>query len=127
MYQLMVRRDFVAQHYLTVPDCGPENQWHSHHFDVEVQMEGRELNENGYLMDIVKVEEALEALADRYRDATLNELPEFEGLNPSVEHFARILCNSLHDRLPTDDLETLTVRIWEDDDAWASYSLENGR
>lgn len=126
MYQLMVRRDFVAQHYLTVPDCGPENEWHSHHFEVEVQMEGRELNENGYLMDIVKVENALEALAGRYRDATLNDLPEFEGLNPSVEHFARILCKSLQDRLPTDGLETLTVRIWEDDQAWASYSVENG-
>ena len=28
---------------------------------------------------------------NRYRDRTLNELPEFEGLNPSVENFARIL------------------------------------
>ena len=121
MYQLMVCRDFVAQHYLTVPNCGPENEWHSHHFEVEVLMEGESLNENGYLVDIVEVEDALRALVDRYRDATLNDLPEFEGLNPSIEHFSRIFCTSLRERLDTDGLDT-TVRIWEDEDAWASYS-----
>jgi len=121
MYQLMVRRDFVAQHYLTVPNCGPENEWHSHHFEVEVLLEGESLNENGYLVDIVEVEDALGALVDRYRDATLNDLPEFEGLNPSVEHFSRIFCTSLRERLDTDELDT-TVKIWEDEDAWASYS-----
>jgi len=121
MYQLMVRRDFVAQHYLTVPDCGPENEWHSHHFDVEVRLEGPDLNEEGYLVDITEVEEALDALVDRYEDATLNDLPEFKGLNPSVEHFARILCRSLQDRLDTKGFESLAVRIWEDDAAWASY------
>ena len=122
MYELMVRRDFVAQHYLTVPDCGPENEWHSHHFDVEVALEGDELNEHGYLVDIVEVEDALEALVDRYEDATLNDLPEFEGLNPSIEHFSRIFCTALTEQLNTARLETITVKIWEDDAAWASYT-----
>lgn len=121
MYQLMVRRDFVAQHYLTVPNCGAENEWHSHHFMVEVLLEGKELNENGYLVDIVEVEDVLNGLVDRYRDATLNDLPEFEGLNPSIEHFSRIFCTSLRERLATDGLN-MTVKIWEDEDAWASYS-----
>ena len=122
MYELMVRRDFVAQHYLTVPDCGPENEWHSHHFDVEVALEGGELNEHGYLVDIVEVEEALESLVDRYEDATLNDLPEFEGLNPSIEHFSRIFYTALTEQLNTAQLETVTVKIWEDDTAWASYT-----
>ena len=121
MYQLMVRRDFVAQHCLTVPNCGAENEWHSHHVMVEVLLEGKELNENGYLVDIVEVEDVLNGLVDRYRDATLNDLPEFEGLNPSIEHFSRIFCTSLRERLATDGLN-MTVKIWEDEDAWASYS-----
>ena len=122
MYELMVRRDFVAQHYLTVPNCGPENEWHSHHFDVEVALEGGALNEHGYLVDIVEVEEVLESLVDRYEDATLNDLPEFEGLNPSIEHFSRIFCTALTEQLDTTQLETVTVKIWEDDTAWASYT-----
>jgi 6-pyruvoyltetrahydropterin/6-carboxytetrahydropterin synthase len=123
MYELMVRRDFVAQHFLTVPNCGPENEWHSHHFEVEVLLEGPELTEHGYLVDITEVEAALDGIVDRYRDATLNDLPEFDGLNPSIEHFARIVCTSLQDRLSAGALESITVKIWEDEDAWASYSL----
>ena len=121
MYRLMVRRDFVAQHYLTVPNCGPENEWHSHHFEVEILLEGEQLNEHGYLVDIVEVERVLDALVDRYRDATLNDLPEFEGLNPSIEHFSRLFCTAFCERLNTDGLDT-TVKIWEDEDAWASYA-----
>jgi len=118
----MVRRDFVAQHYLTVPDCGPENEWHSHHFKVEVLMEGESLTEHGYLVDIVEVEEVLDALVDRYRDATLNDLPEFKGLNPSIEHFARLFCTSFCEKLDTERLSSTTVKIWEDENAWASYT-----
>ena len=123
MYTLRVQRDFVAQHFLTVPDCGPENEWHSHHFEIEVLLEGTELNRNGYLVDITKVEEALDRIRDRYRDATLNDLPEFQGMNPSIEHFSRIVCTSLQEQMPTDSLTGMTVRIWEDETAWASYSI----
>lgn len=122
MYTLRVHRDFVAQHYLTVPDCGPENEWHSHHFEIEVLLKGEELNENGYLVDIVEVEDALDWIVNRYRDSTLNDLPEFEGRNPSIEHFSRIVCMFLQDRLAFDTVSKMTVRIWEDEEAWASYS-----
>lgn len=122
MYQLMVRRDFVAQHYLTIPGCGPENEWHSHHFEVEVLLKGADLNDNGYLVDIVAVEEVLDSLVERYRDTTLNDLPEFEGLNPSIEHFSRIFYRAVAEQLDADRLDTIAVKIWEDEEAWASYT-----
>ena len=65
----------------------------------------------------------------QYRDHTLNDLPEFEGLNPSIEHFSRILCNRLVDGLETNALSGVTVRVHEDDVAWASFAIdlsENG-
>lgn len=122
MYELMVRRDFVAQHYLTVPNCGPENEWHSHHFVLEVTLTGPELTEHGYLVDIVEVEEVLDGVVDRYRDATLNDLPEFEGLNPSIEHFSRIICASMQEQIDTGRLTQMNVKVWEDDEAWASFT-----
>jgi 6-pyruvoyltetrahydropterin/6-carboxytetrahydropterin synthase len=122
MYELMVRRAFVAQHFLTVPDAGRENTWHSHHFTAEILLEGRMLNAYGYLVDIVNLREALDALVQRYRDQTLNKLPEFAGLNPSLEHFARILCDAMVGQLDHERLERLTVRLWEDDVARVSFS-----
>jgi 6-pyruvoyltetrahydropterin/6-carboxytetrahydropterin synthase len=127
MYTVAVKRDFVAQHFLVGGDWGPENQKHSHHYAVEVQLEGDHLDRHGYLVDIVDIEQNLNALVDDYRDRTLNDRPEFAGLNPSLEHFARILCRSLAARLRAETLTAITVKVWENDIAWASYKLAAGR
>lgn len=122
MYSVTVSRDFVAQHWLTVPDPGPEGDLHSHHFEADVRLEGEQLDEYGYLVDIDDVEAALDRLADRYRDATLNELPEFEGYNPSVEHFSRLFAERFLDRLDTEGIGRVEVTMWEDESAAASYT-----
>ncbi|MFC7249453.1 6-pyruvoyl tetrahydropterin synthase family protein [Halomicroarcula sp. GCM10025324] len=120
MYELSVSRDFVAQHYLTVPDPGPEGEVHSHHYEAHVRFAGPDLNEYGYLVDIDDVEAVLDTLADRYRDELLNDLPAFDG-NPSVERFARIFADEVAERLDAPTPDRLTVRMWEDDVGWASY------
>jgi len=120
-YRLSVRREFVAQHFLTVPDPGPEGEVHSHRFAVELRFAGPELGEHGYLVDIDVVRTALDGLEDRYRDTLLNDLPEFDGHNPSVEHFARVVGDRVVEYLDDPTPTSLTVRVWEDDAAWASH------
>ena len=124
MYRLAVQRDFVAQHFLIGGDWGPENEWHSHHYRLEFQLEGAELDQHGYLVDIVHVEELVEGLVGRYRDKTLNDLAEFDGLNPSIEHFCRIVANSFSDGLNAANISAVTARIWENEIAWSSCRVE---
>lgn len=123
MYTLAVKRAFVAQHFLIGGDWGAENEWHSHHYVLEMQLEGEQLDQHGYLVDIVAVDQAIDELVAHYRDKTLNELPEFAGLNPSIEHFARITCTALAERIPTATLTALGVKIWENEIAWTAYRL----
>jgi 6-pyruvoyltetrahydropterin/6-carboxytetrahydropterin synthase len=59
-----------------------------------------------------------------FRDKTLNEIPEFEGLNPSLEHFARIFCQALSSRIESPNLSAITVKMWEDESAWAAFRQE---
>jgi 6-pyruvoyltetrahydropterin/6-carboxytetrahydropterin synthase len=121
-YELRVGRELIAQHFLTVPDPGPEGEIHSHRFTVELRFAGPVLNEYGYLVDIDAVRTTLDRLEARYGDAVLNDLPEFEGVNPSVEQFARLVGDRVADDLDGVAATRLTVRIWEDDDAWASHT-----
>ena len=123
MYTVAVKRDFVAQHFLIGGDWGAENEWHSHHYVVELQLSGPTLDQHGYLVDIVDIEANLEALVAYYKDKTLNDLPEFAGLNPSIEHFARILATQLAERIQASTLSKLMVKIWENEIAWASFQL----
>jgi 6-pyruvoyltetrahydropterin/6-carboxytetrahydropterin synthase len=124
MYTTAVKRDFVAQHFLVGGDWGAENRLHSHHYAVELQLEGAELDRHGYLVDIVEIESTLEALVAAYRDHTLNDLPEFKDLNPSIEHFARIIAQRISAQLSASNVGALTVKLWENEIAWTSYRLE---
>ena len=123
MYTLAVRRDFIARHFLIGGDWGPENHPNSHHYVLELQLLGAELDQHGYLCDIVDVERHLDELVAYYREQMLNEKPEFEGLNPSIEHFARILALTLNERIAAPNVTSLKVILWENENAWAAYSV----
>ena len=121
MYVVAVKRDFDAQHFLIGGDWGPENELHEHHYQVELQLQGERLDQHGYLVDIVDIERHLDALVDHYRDQILNELVEFEGLNPSIENFSRIMCMRLSGEIGEANISRVTVKLWENEIAWASF------
>ena len=121
MYKVSVKREFDAQHFLIGGDWGPENELHYHHYQVELQLEGPKLDQHGYLVDIVDIENHLDAMVNHYQDRILNEEPEFAGLNPSIEHFSRILCMRFMRDIDHGVLSGITVKLWENEIAWASY------
>src|SRR5512142_1303213 len=99
LYTVAVQRDFIARHFLFGGDWGAENELHAHHYKVELQLEGSSLDQHGYLVDIVDIEANLEQLVTYFRDGILNEMPEFKDINPSIEHFSRILCDRLSENI----------------------------
>jgi 6-pyruvoyltetrahydropterin/6-carboxytetrahydropterin synthase len=105
-------------------DWGAENDLHSHHYQLELQLHGEHLDRHGYLVDIVDIERVLNETVEHYRDRTLNDQAEFSGLNPSIEHFSRILCQSLSAQIHATNVSVLEVRLWENDIAWAAYRLQ---
>ena len=124
MYTLAVRREFIARHFLIGGDWGPENFPNSHHYVLELQLEGSELDQHGYLVDIVDVEKHLDDVVCYYKEQMLNEKPEFAGLNPSIEHFSRILATMLNKRIKAENISALKVVLWEHASAWAAYEVE---
>ena|SRR5690606_10695701 len=119
MYRLAITRDFIARHFLIGGDWGAENVEHSHHYKVQLRLDGDSLDAHGYLVDIVELEAALGEIIKRYRDRTLNELPAFAGRNPSLERFARLLYEELR-QLPVLAGLGLELRLWENERDWAA-------
>ena len=89
-----------------------------------MQLSGSELDQHGYLVDIVDVEKRLDEIVDYYKEQMLNDKPEFSGLNPSIEHFARIFATSLSESISAENITALKVVLWENDSAWAAYELK---
>lgn len=121
LYRVAIKQEFMAQHHLIGEALGPEKRRHSHCYQVEVQLEGSTLNEQGYLVDIVQIESHLRELVAYYQEKTLNDLPEFKDLNPSIEHLARLLCQALSDRLKAPNIRGVAVKVWESANTWALY------
>jgi 6-pyruvoyltetrahydropterin/6-carboxytetrahydropterin synthase len=124
VYSVTLRTDFIAQHFLFGGDWGPENERNSHHYVVEVQLDGPQLDQHGYLVDITLVEAELGRFRADYADRLLNDLPEFAGLNPSIEHFARILGERFRRVFSGVRLSAITVRLWENERASAAYRIQ---
>src|SRR4026208_122711 len=124
MYTLGVRRDFIARHFLIGGDWGAENFPNTHHYVLELQLEGKQLDQHGYLVDIVDVEKHLDEIVNYYKDQMLNDKPEFAGLNASIEPFSRILALSLSEHIKANNISTLKVVLWENESAWAAYRVE---
>ena len=82
---------------------------------------GETLDPHGYLVDIVDITRALDEQCAYLRDQTLNDLPEFAGLNPSIEQLARIFCRALMQRIHASNLARVRVQIWENEIAWSAY------
>ena len=124
MYTVAVKKDLIAQHYLIGGDWGAENDPHSHHYVIEVRLEAAELDQHGYLVDIVKIETELDSIIDYFGDSMLNDLFEFEGLNPSIEHFSRIVCEKLLVAITPPGSGRFTVKIWENESCWAAHGKD---
>ncbi|HVJ15105.1 MAG TPA: 6-carboxytetrahydropterin synthase [Polyangiaceae bacterium] len=122
MFELCIKKALIAQHALIGGDWGKENFPHSHAYVLEVLCRGKSLDRHNYLLDIVDLQKAIDALVDRYSDKMLNDLPEFKDTNPSLELFARVL----HDRIKPDlqrlGVSSFTIKLWENESCWASYS-----
>lgn len=121
MYTVAVTQDFIANHYLIGGDWGDENSPHAHHYVLEVSIESETLDQHGYLVDIVEIEAALTATVAYFRDSMLNDKPEFAGLNPSIEHFSRILNERLMAGITPPGSGSLFVKLWENATCWAAY------
>jgi 6-pyruvoyltetrahydropterin/6-carboxytetrahydropterin synthase len=116
-----MRRKFSARHHLIGGDWGDENVEHIHNYQFELVLEKKELDQHGFLVDIVEVEHHLDEVTAAFQGQYLNTLAAFTGINPSIERLANVIHDIFTKRLESFQLEALTVTIWEDDIAWTSY------
>lgn len=124
MYRVSVQRKFIANHFLIGGDWGKENFRHAHPYRLELILSGRELDKHGYLVDIIQIEELLDETILRYEDKLLNDLQEFEALNPSLERFSEIICRQIYNKITAQNIVKVHIILWENEFAWASFEME---
>lgn len=128
MFELKVKTRFAGAHQLTMVGQKCENL-HGHNWHVEVCVKGEQLNSAGVLADFGDIKKAVRAVVDKELDHKfLNELPAFNGEQPTSERIAVYIAQRVQSYLETsldENVKVSKVMAWESDDACAIYTPDN--
>jgi len=119
MYEVRVKRHFDAAHALRGYKGKCENT-HGHRYEVVVCLEADELDETGLAYDFTQLKRLLDSVMNRFDHTYLNEIPPFDGENPSSENIARFIYREMEGGIEGARLRS--VEVWESPDAWVTYS-----
>jgi 6-pyruvoyltetrahydropterin/6-carboxytetrahydropterin synthase len=98
VYELSVKRDFRATHAVEINGIREES--HGHDWGVELVVSGAQLDRDGILCDFHDLQRELDRILDGLNDHDLNQTPPFDRINPTAEHVARYLGETVRAALP---------------------------
>jgi len=99
----------------------PEGELHAHDYRLEVVVGRRDLDARGMVCDLDILDGALQAVADRLRDANLEVIRPPEAEAVTVEVFARWLHGELAGPVRAGGGHDLAVLVWESPVAFGAY------
>lgn len=116
--QFLVRIEgrFESAHYLYkyFPD-GRDEPVHGHSWLVEVFLahESGGTGSDGISFDFLSARQRLDQLIERIEHVCINDLSEFQGVNPTSENIARWFYRGLNEVIAADQGRLLEIRIHE--------------
>jgi len=132
MYRLQVKDHFDAAHFLKGYE-GKCNREHGHRWDVEICLEGKDLDKINMLIDFSVVKKIMKTLLDRLDHYQLNE--QLQEDNVTAEYLARWFYGSFELALNTmpmpggwkndptaKGIRLARVTIWESPECCIKYS-----
>ena len=122
-YTVSVSRNFRATHWMPNGKSA-ETVPHQHDYRLQLAVHGARVGDDGLLMDIDVLSKGLDDLVERLSGAKVNDMSEIHGLPPSLENFAAAIWMAALPMLKTDRLDSMTVTLWESEDAYASFAQE---
>jgi len=120
MYEIKIKTDFAAAHYLREVG-GKCESLHGHNFTVEVAVESEALNELGMVIDFRLLKTKTQAVLQALDHSYLNELPFLQGKNPSSENLASYIFEELARQIDQQGYWVSWVAVWESETSRATY------
>ena len=120
-WQLVVRDKFSAAHALRHYQ-GKCEALHGHNFGVEICVRGDTLSRPvEFLADFTELKRVLKAALSFADHKHLNELPEFQIMNPSSENLSRLIFRRLRPDIEKLGVRMVSVTVSESEKQSATY------
>jgi len=112
MYQIIVKQDFDAAHFLRGYQ-GKCEMLHGHRFQVVVRVAACETDNVGISCDFKVLKQHLHNVLSRFDHTCLNEVAPFDKINPSSENIAKVIYNEMEPLLTGNTVRLSSVEVWE--------------
>jgi 6-pyruvoyltetrahydropterin/6-carboxytetrahydropterin synthase len=128
MFQVRVKADFAAAHFLR-DYHGKCERLHGHNYKVYAHVQGKILDEGGMLLDFTELKKALKTVCEKLDHTNLNDIAFF-GQNPSAERIAMYIYNGIIELIPQlkktdgDGAYLYAIDVFETDNNRARYLPE---
>ncbi|MBI2859911.1 MAG: 6-carboxytetrahydropterin synthase QueD [Chloroflexi bacterium] len=123
MYEIAVEQHFDAAHYLRGYK-GKCEALHGHRFLAVARARAAALNDIGLAYDFSELKQHLRDILSRLDHACLNDVPPFDGINPSSENIAATIYSELKPRLDGTPVTLSAVEVWESPEAMVVYTAD---
>jgi 6-pyruvoyltetrahydropterin/6-carboxytetrahydropterin synthase len=121
MYETGLSRSFVAWHLFPGME-GPEGQLHSHDYRLEVVVTRDQLDDRGMVCDLDLLEATMDKVVSVIEGKDLELIRPSDAEAVTVELLARWVHSELSGLIAGEDLDLLSVRVWESRFAFGGYS-----
>jgi 6-pyruvoyl-tetrahydropterin synthase len=121
MFQVGTAIEFPAQHVMPGME-GPEGQLHEHQYRLEVLVERKALDGKGMVCDLDVLDAVLAKIDADLRDQNLEKIKPPEAAAVTVEVFAQWAHQTIAGELRDSGADQLSVRIFENPDAFGGFS-----
>ncbi len=119
-WKLTITQDFSAAHQLRNYG-GKCEDMHGHNFEVEVVVEGSDLDEKiQYLMDFKELKRLTKTVLEKLDHKHINEVECFTEINPSSENIAMFIYRQLKPHMPL-NIRLAEVSVSEKNSSKATY------
>ena len=117
---IFIKTHFPGGHHLRAYPGNCENP-HGHNWKVKVTVRARELDQLGMGIDFKELKKKVNTLLDELDHRDLNEHPAFQDRNPSSEHIAMFIFQSLRQPLSNERYSLHAVEVRETDNSGVIY------
>jgi 6-pyruvoyltetrahydropterin/6-carboxytetrahydropterin synthase len=120
MYDIFIKTHFAGAHHLRDYPGSCERP-HGHNWKVKVTVRASKVDELGMGIDFKLLKKIVNVAIDDLDHQDLNKLPAFQERNPSSEHIAAYLFETLQPELQHDRYKLYCVEVWETDTSGLIY------
>jgi len=131
MYAVCVRDHIMIAHSFTGEAFGPAQQLHGATYVVDMEFRRRQLDADGFVVDIGRASEALHAVLATLNYRNLDADPELAGRNTTTEFLAKVVFDRMLQSIragrlgaSASGLSSLRVTLHESHVAWGSFEGE---